>query len=62
MCGSREISLVPSLHRASTDALISKGRAFTIIVNDVDCCSISDVLSQTLNAREKSRVVWDKCE
>ena len=29
MRGSREISLVPSLHRASTDALIMRMRAFS---------------------------------
>ena len=38
MRGSREISLVPSLHRASTDALIF-GRSVGIYVHPLRACA-----------------------
>ena len=37
--GSREISLVPSLHRASTDALI-QGMVYIVSVISYICCKV----------------------
>ena len=47
MRGSREISLVPSLHRASTDALI------IVVVTEYFHCVMSSISFLTVFKKEK---------